>query len=66
MEYDEISIPRYAILSHTWRADSEEVTSEDLLEGTGRNKNGFEKTDICRKQAASDDLQHFWIGYLLH
>jgi hypothetical protein len=60
VEYDDTNIPRYAILSHTWGADSEEVTFKDLMEGTGKNKVGYDKIDFCRKQAASDGLQHFW------
>lgn len=27
-------IPAYAILSHTWELDSEEVTSDDITTGT--------------------------------
>jgi hypothetical protein len=52
---------RYAILSHTWGADSEEVTFKDLMEGTGKNKVGYNKIEFCRKQAASDGLQFFWV-----
>jgi Heterokaryon incompatibility protein (HET) len=55
-------IPRYAILSHTWGADGDEVTFRDLTEGTGRNKVGYEKIEFCRAQAACDGLQYFWIG----
>jgi hypothetical protein len=40
---DNDTIPRYAILSHTWGADTEEVTFEDLMNGTGKNKTGYEK-----------------------
>jgi hypothetical protein len=36
-------IPDYAILSHTWEADSEEVTFKDLIDSTGRNKAGYNK-----------------------
>ena len=36
-------IPPYAILSHTWGPDSEEVTFTDLAEGTGRDKAGYDK-----------------------
>jgi hypothetical protein len=36
------NIPHYAILSHTWGADTEEVTFRDLTEsGFGRNDNTF-------------------------
>jgi len=33
-------IPPYTILSHTWGADTEEVTFEDLMNGTGKDKTG--------------------------
>jgi hypothetical protein len=54
-------IPRYAILSHTWGADHEEVTLRDLTEGTGKNKAGYRKLTFCGKQAAKDGLQYFWV-----
>lgn len=31
-------IPEYAILSHTWGVGGEEVTFEDLIKGTGKDK----------------------------
>lgn len=34
------AIPRYAILSHTWGADSDEVTFNDLTNCTGMDKSG--------------------------
>ena len=54
-------IPRYAILSHTWGADSEEVTFKDLMEGTGKGKAGYQKIRFCGEQAATDGLQYFWV-----
>jgi hypothetical protein len=36
-------IPEYAILSHTWGADIEEVTYRDVIDGTRKNKVGYEK-----------------------
>jgi Heterokaryon incompatibility protein (HET) len=61
VEYHNDKIPRYAILSHTWGTDSEEVTFKDLMEGTGRNKAGYDKIEFCRKQATSDELKYFWV-----
>lgn len=55
------SIPRYAILSHTWGQDEEEVTLKDLLDGSGRSKTGFRKIEFCASQAASDNLRYFWV-----
>jgi hypothetical protein len=54
-------IPPYAILSHTWGPDGDEVTFRDLTEGTGTMKPGYRKINFCAKQAAIDDLQFFWI-----
>ena len=52
---------RYAILSHTWGADGEEVTFKDIMEGSGKNKAGYKKIEFCRNQAAKDGLQFFWV-----
>lgn len=54
-------ISPYAILSHTWGADHDEVTYQDLSNGTGRKKYGYKKPTFCMEQAAKDDLYHSWI-----
>jgi Heterokaryon incompatibility protein (HET) len=54
-------IPPYAILSHTWGADTEEVTFKDLIDGTGERKIGYHKIRFCGERAASDDLRYFWV-----
>jgi hypothetical protein len=54
-------IPPYAILSHTWGTDHEEVTFRDLTESKGKSKAGYRKLIFCRKQAADDGLQYFWV-----
>ncbi|KAF2266092.1 hypothetical protein CC78DRAFT_559541 [Lojkania enalia] len=36
-------IPLYAILSHTWGADTDKVTFEDLINSTGKDKPGYKK-----------------------
>jgi hypothetical protein len=59
--FDDNAIPSYAILSHTWGADTEEVTFADLGEGGGRHKPGYEKIRFCGKQAQRDGLQYFWV-----
>ena len=51
--------PPYAILSHRWEA--EEVTFEDLRDGTGKEKPGYGKIRFCGEQARRDGLQYFWI-----
>jgi hypothetical protein len=61
VEYQGNDIPRYAILSHTWGADHEEITFRDLVEGTGADKLGYKKVLFSKQQAAKDRLQYFWI-----
>jgi hypothetical protein len=51
----------YAILSHTWGNESEEVTYEDIKSGTPQNKAGYKK--LQRSCAIARDLgySHIWI-----
>ena len=55
------NIPPYAILSHTWGVDNEEVNFKDLEDGVGKSKAGYSKIRFCGKQAANDGLQFFWV-----
>ena len=55
------NIPAYGILSHTWGADSEEITYEDLSKGTGIHKSGYDKIKFCAQQSVRDGLRFFWI-----
>ncbi|KAK1238238.1 hypothetical protein MKX08_002817 [Trichoderma sp. CBMAI-0020] len=52
--------PRYAILSHTWGPEAEEVTFRDLVDGTGLEKTGYKKLRFCAAQTRRDGLQYFW------
>jgi hypothetical protein len=54
-------VPPYAILSHTWGPDTEEVTFEDLINGTGKDKTGYNKIRFCGEQARRDGYQYFWV-----
>lgn len=58
---DEDAIPRYAILSHTWGAEADEVTFEDLVNNAGKGKSGYKKVQLCGEQAKRDGLQYIWI-----
>jgi hypothetical protein len=58
---EELSSHPYAILSHTWGTDDEEVSFADLTQGLGNTKAGYEKLRFCGKQAADDDLHYFWV-----
>jgi hypothetical protein len=60
-EFSNDEIPPYAILSHTWEADDDEVSFRDLQEGTGKEKKGHRKLAFCAKQAANDGLEFFWV-----
>jgi hypothetical protein len=55
------NLPPYAILSHTWGADTEEVTFRDLIDGTGKSKAGYNKVRFCGEQAERDGLKYFWV-----
>jgi hypothetical protein len=59
--FDDGATPPYAILSHTWGADGDEVTFADLGTGVGKNKPGYEKILFCERQARHDGLEYFWI-----
>jgi hypothetical protein len=54
-----INIPQYAILSHTW--GDGEVTYNELVEGIGNDKPGYNKVKFCVEQAARDGLQYSWV-----
>ena len=53
------NVPTYAILSHIWGA--EEVTFQELIDGSGKHKAGYKKIRFCGEQAKRDDLQYFWV-----
>ncbi|KAF2029365.1 HET-domain-containing protein [Setomelanomma holmii] len=61
VEFTGQAIPPYAILSHTWGPDHEEVTFQELSDGTGLSKAGYDKIQFCGRQAANYSLQYFWI-----
>lgn len=55
------NIPAYAILSHTWGAEDDEVTFDDLGSKQAEGKAGYTKLQFCKRQAERDGLQYFWI-----
>lgn len=61
MEFTGQDIPPYAILSHTWGPDSQEVTFQDLVSGSGQDKIGFKKIQFCGRQALKNELSYFWV-----
>jgi hypothetical protein len=55
------NIPPYAILSHTWGEDHEEVNFNDLTKGPRKTKAGYKKLRFCAEQAARHGLQYIWV-----
>lgn len=60
-DFDEDSTPPYAILSHTWGANKDEVTFDDVIRDIAQTKPGFHKIQFCGRQAAKDGLEYFWV-----
>jgi Heterokaryon incompatibility protein (HET) len=52
-------VPPYAILSHTWDPD-EEVSYEEMINGSGKQKAGLLKIKQCCLQAVRDGLEWAW------
>jgi ankyrin repeat protein len=64
VERSDSGIPPYAILSHTWGRDEDEVTFKDWNDGISKSKSGYKKIQSCGEQAAKDGLEYFWIDTL--
>jgi len=58
LEDDEL--PQYAVLSHTWGPDEEEVKFAQIIEGTATQKAGYRKLEFCVEQTRRDGLSYFW------
>jgi hypothetical protein len=56
-KYLATNVPKYAILSHTWGLDGDEVTYKDLVDGVWEGKAGYRKLTLCAKQAKCDDVK---------
>jgi hypothetical protein len=56
-----INPPRYAILSHTWEADDQEVKLNDIENRKGTHKTGYKKIEFCARQAQHDNIEYFWV-----
>jgi hypothetical protein len=54
-------VPQYAIPSHTWGSDRDEVTYKDFIQDRGEKKMGYKKLSFCGKQAVGDGVQHFLV-----
>ncbi|KAE8150732.1 hypothetical protein BDV25DRAFT_139562 [Aspergillus avenaceus] len=56
--FDEV--PQYAILSHIWGNDKEEVSSRDVMNDR-REKAGWFKLESCCNRALKDGLKYAWV-----
>lgn len=61
VEFTGTKVPPYAILSHTWGRESEEVSYEDIIQSNGHDKSGYQKIHFLWSQASKDGLKYFWI-----
>lgn len=55
------NVPPYSILSHTWGQNGNEVTYRDFVNGTGKDKAGYDKIRSCGIQTAKKGLQYLWV-----
>jgi Heterokaryon incompatibility protein (HET) len=55
------NIPPYAILSHTWGDDDNEVTFDDIGKGLAKSRVGYTKLQFCGNQARKDKIDYFWV-----
>ncbi|KAL6704784.1 hypothetical protein ACN47E_007588 [Coniothyrium glycines] len=60
VSFNQNSLPSYAILSHTWTED-QEVTYDELISGTRKDKAGCAKLRFCSDRASEDHLEYFWV-----
>ena len=54
-------LPPYAILSHTWGPDEDEVLFPDIVNGNAPRKAGFAKVSCCLDRAERDGWQYCWV-----
>lgn len=65
-EISDVKPPPYAILSHAWGRDVDELNLFDVQNGINRitdkrKKPGLTKFRKCCEQAQADSLEHAWI-----
>jgi len=55
-------IPPYAILSHTWGPEADEVTFKDFADGVADKKEvGYRKLEFCAEQAKRNGIDYCWV-----
>jgi hypothetical protein len=55
------NLPPYAILSHTWGSEQDEVTFADIQTRQGSSKAGYNKIRFSGEQARRHKIEHFWV-----
>lgn len=55
------NIPPYAILSHTWGDDEDEVTFDDMTDQRAEQKTGYRKIKFCMDRAVQNNLHFSWV-----
>lgn len=63
-EFFNEQVPPYAILSHTWGRDQDEVSFRDITERSPELASANRwpvKLEGCCEQAAKDGLEYVWI-----
>lgn len=58
-EFEGRNFPKYAILSHRW--GEQEVLYRDMINGTARQKTGFQKLRSCCREAEKENIKYVWI-----
>lgn len=59
--FQECPTNTYAILSHTWGSNAEELDFDEFKAGAGRHKLGVQKILGCCELARNENLQYAWI-----
>ncbi len=54
-------IPEYAILSHTWGKDEDEVLYADIVTNNAKGKAGYQKIRYCCQEAVDHLIHYVWI-----
>ncbi|KAH8593045.1 kinesin light chain 1 [Bisporella sp. PMI_857] len=60
ISFNDDDSPPYATLSHTW-TEGQEVTYNELVASTGKDKTGYAKIRFCVDKAAEDGLEYSWV-----
>jgi hypothetical protein len=59
-EFMGAEVPPYAILSHRW-IDGEEVSFEEMRDGTAKQKTGYSKVVAFAQKAFADGFEYCWM-----